>query len=294
MTVALDARVEVIAGLIARTAWGAENYGEFDHAAKRCMRTALHACPAVPTAVALLEAAPRFRFDAPYCWGLHHSPFPDFEPIAPPPDYATAGPRLTEAVRAVGRDPAVTTAVAEIVALHQPVLVTVAGWIAGADPVAWLRAALGPFPLRFEVILASQVDWHGHGGTLHGSAAYALLGVKGVGEGGTPIYGSAVDVPLVVCRAEGCARAERAAFTSAPRVCARLPEPGARERRPGQAAVQGLDLVYVEELLGPDALRQMEFKQTPGWDVLRARWRELLARRPVSLTEAGAVLREAW
>lgn len=74
--------------------------------------------------------------------------------------------------------------------------------------------------------------------------------------------------------------------------------PGPRLSEPGgalaEAAVQGLDLVYAEELLGAEAVRRMEFKETPGWGVLRARWRGLLTRRPVPLTEAVDTLREAW
>lgn len=310
MAVAVDARVDLMAALIGLTRWGTAAFSDFDNAVKRDLRAALAGCPHTRRALALLEGAARFRFDAPHCWMLHHGPLPDLAPLAVPPRYcleawnhpAEGLDALAEVVRAVGRNAAVAAALRRSADAQAATVARAAEWIAAAEPVGWLTDALGPSPLRPAAVLAACVDWHGYGASVEAPVptAYAVLGGKGIEHDGRPVYGSERDVPAVVLHelAHGVLNPAAEAFWGG------LPKSGVAARAlaaayphlPGdfaEAAVQGLSFAYTVERWGADALRLGEFKRPPNVDRLHGCWMELLRQRPITPLTAIRALTDA-
>ena len=305
MTVATDARVDLVSGLVGLTRWGAEAYGEFDHSVKREVHAALRSCPATARAVDLLEGAPHFRFDAPYCWALHHAPLPDLLPLGEPPGYCRRAwnhahatlDAVTEAMRAVAAHGATAAALATAAEMQAAPVAQAAEWIWAADPEGWLDRALGPSPTRPAVVLAAMIDWHGHGATV-GPTAYAILGGKGVGPAGLPVYGSAVDVPAVVLHEIAHARLNPAVESVWPALPAGVRQAlGRAYPSPrgdlAEAAVQGLTFAYCLDVWGPAALHDDQSKRPPMVDLLRGAWLDMLPSRPIAPQVAVAVLANA-
>ncbi len=289
--VAVDPRIDLLSGLGGLTRWGTTAYGEFRHSVKAAGGAALRGCAATAPAVALLEGAARFRFDAPYRWALHHGPVPDLVPPGPPPASRLRawdhrhGPsphwrRPSARSRAPGRSAPS--------AMQAGTALRVAGWIRAADPTGWLDRALGPSTARPAVLLAGIIDWHGHGATVRradGAIAHAILGGKGVDGTDLPVYGSPSDVPAVVLHDLAHDRlnpAAEAAWTTLPeRARAAWGSPGDF----AESAVQGLTFVYGRELWGRAG--EERSKRPPHVEALGARRTDLRRQRPRPVPEAA-------